>query len=292
MHPGHQGKLPASWFSLSCTFGIFRGTTAGLQKSGPGSGSWDYSSGGWGGAGLGVIGEQDCFRGGSTTSSLKPWITLIPAELFPWIFFICPNVTLAFLLGSFNFFTRRPPWSLSEILPWSQFRALSCDGVLEHSAAGRRQGRGHRENGQQGPEKVGALGREAVVQTQKSPWSPGCNTPRAPSPLLLPTPTPALLSRQLTEWEVESDYKCLRPLSQASVAHPPHSLSFKRACLLFSPNRRGIQLHLSRQAGSPNLTSQGKITRTENRRDIWACKLRRVSEGQRLWRNWQTSHVK
>ena len=87
----------------------------------------------------------------------------------------------------------------------------------------------------------------------------GTLTPPPPRPHSCPG------SSQNGRW---NQTKCLRPLLQASVAHPPLSLSFERACLLFSPNRRGIQLHLSRQAGCPNLTSQSNITRTENRRDI------------------------
>ena len=131
---------------------------------------------------------------------------------------------MPFLLGSFNFFTRRPPWSLSEILPWSQFRALSCDGVLEHSAAGRRQP-GTQTEWPAGS-REGALGREAVVHTQKSPWSPGCNTPKAPSPQLPPRAPPTTLVQaahrmgggiRLSAWGLF----CRPPLH----IHPPPSFS-------------------------------------------------------------------
>ena len=58
----------------------------------------------------------------------------------------------------------------------------------------------------------------------------------------------------------------MRPL-QASVLHPP-APSLSKGPAFFAPNRGGIQLHLSRQALSPNLTSQGNITKTENSGDI------------------------
>lgn len=46
------------------------------------------------------------------------------------------------------------------------------------------------------------------------------------------------------------------------------TLTFERACLLLSPNRRGIRPYLRRWALSPNLTSQKNSTKTENSGDI------------------------
>ena len=124
--------------------------------------------------------------------------------------------------------------------PLGEARALDC-----------------RQNGQQSPEQVCC-----ADKPQSAPnTSPQAETLQGhPSPLTLVGAAHRIVCG-IREAHHVSGVLCLTP-------PPPRPAFFERACLLFSLNRRGIQLHLCRQALSPNLTSLGNITKTENSGDI------------------------
>lgn len=63
------------------------------------------------------------------------------------------------------------------------------------------------------------------------------------------------------------------------------------ACLLFSSNRSSIQLHLCRQALSPNLTSPSK-RHQDGKQQGYLRWQPQTSEGQLLLRSWQAAHAK
>lgn len=131
--------------------------------------------------------------------------------------------------------------SLSEILLRSQFGAFSCGGLCTILLLEEDRAQDHRKNGQQSPEKE---------YSADKLWSTLNISPQAETHHMYPS-SPTLV------WAAHTMVCGIREVYPVSVVlcftSPP---PFERACLLFSPNRRGIQLHLCRQALSPNLTSQ------------------------------------